>query len=126
MNLKTIQDYAQTLATQQGWDKETIQTRLHYLKSEIIEATEEINNVESATSTEEQQKHQENLGLELFDILWNVAEIANRYGVDLEQASQQKISINNQRSFSKKPKEVHMVAKEEATEEGKVYEETFS
>lgn len=120
MKLKDLQEYAHCLSTQQGWGKETIQTRLHYLKSEILEATEEISSIESAKTKEEQSIHTENLGLELFDILWNVSEIANRYGIDLTVSAEKKMQINSQRSFSKKPTEVHMIPHEEV----KPYEET--
>lgn len=120
MNLKALQNYVQDLTEQQGWGNETIQTRLHYLKSEIIEATQEITAMESATTEEELQQHKENLGLELFDIFWNAAEIANRYGIDLTSAAEKKIEINSNRIFSAKPKEVRMIS----AEEGKVHEET--
>lgn len=120
MNLKALQNYVQDLTEQQGWGNETIQTRLHYLKSEIIEATQEITAMESATTEEELQRHKENLGLELFDIFWNAAEIANRYGIDLTSAAEKKIEINSNRIFSAKPKEVRMIS----AEEGKVHEET--
>lgn len=122
MELKDIQDYAQALSSQQGWGNETIQTRLHYLKSEIIEATQEITKIESANTEEERLQNVEDLGLELFDILWNVSEIANRYGIDLDASAEKKMDINSKRSFSKKPKEVQMVSKEE----GKQYEETHA
>ena len=119
MDLKNLQEYVHSLATQQGWDTETIQTRLHYLKSEIIEATQEITAMELAQTEEERQHHVINLGLELFDVMWNVAEIANRYGIDLGVAAEKKMAINSNRIFSAKPKEVRMVAEEE----GKIYEE---
>lgn len=113
LDLKHLQEYAHYLSTTRGWDKECIRTRLHYLKSEILEATREIEAIHKVTSLEDRKKHIDNLGLELFDIIWNVAEIANRYGIDLTLSSERKMLINQKRDFSEKPKEVKLISEEE-------------
>lgn len=105
MRLQDLQEYTHHLTRVQGWGDETLETRLNYLKSEIKEAEEEIYLIGSATSDEHKEKHVEDLGLELFDVLWNVAELANRYGIDLEVAAKKKMMRNSKRNFSEKPKE---------------------
>lgn len=115
MDLKQVQEYVQFLTNKENWQGETISTRLHYLKSEVLEATQEIAAISLAKTEEEKEEHLNNLGLELFDILWNVAEIANRYNIDLNDSAKQKIEINANRDFSKKPKEVQMVTTDNKT-----------
>lgn len=111
MELKELQEYAQALSVQQGWDKETIQTRLNYLKSEVLEAEIELAHIESSNGSA-QEGYINALGLELFDILWNVAELANRFNIDLTASAEQKMKQNSSRTFSAKPVEVEMVSKE--------------
>lgn len=103
MDLKTVQEYTQSQSNMHKWGEQDISIRLAYLHSEVKEATNEILGIELATHKKELIETKEKLGLELFDIIWNVADIANRYGVDLTASAEQKMLINTNRSFSKSP-----------------------
>lgn len=103
MHLKQIQEYAEKLSKQEGWDKETLETRIAYLKSELDEALQEIAKHSSTNCTLVRQEAIKNLGFELYDVIWNVAEIANRFNIDLDVSAEQKMGINSNRTFSEKP-----------------------
>lgn len=103
MKLKTVQEYAESLSRQEGWSKESLKTRLDYLHSEVQEAIEEVYEYNKAETQEDQERIREKLSLELFDIIWNVAELANRFDIDLEVASEKKMRLNANRKFSIKP-----------------------
>lgn len=105
MRLKDIQEYATYLTNKNGWGNEPLETRILYLKSEINEALVEVNNLLKEGCSEKREEIKRRLGHELFDVIWNVAELANRFGIDLEASAEQKMLINSNREFSSKPKE---------------------
>lgn len=41
----------------------------------------------------------QNIGFEIFDVVWNIFDIANKFNIDLEEAFKKKMEINNQRSW---------------------------
>jgi NTP pyrophosphatase (non-canonical NTP hydrolase) len=103
VEIKQIQEYATYLSVENGWDKESLETRVAYLKSEVNEVLTEVDNYNNTTDTEERSEIKTNLGHELFDLIWNVAELANRFDIDLATASEQKMAINSNRTFSASP-----------------------
>lgn len=108
MTLEQIQQYAHDLSHSNGWDKECIDTRISYLKEEVVEAIKEVEQLKTEQDPEKISELKENLGLELFDIIWNAAEIANRFNIDLTEAAVKKIVRNQNRSFSEKPQTIEM------------------
>lgn len=104
MELKEIQKYVKDLCDNNSWNKESLESRIDYLKSEVQEVIIEIEAYQIADSDEERGKVRTQMGHEIFDVIWNLAEIANRYGIDLSEASRQKIEINSKRKeFSSSP-----------------------
>lgn len=108
MRIKEMQDYARYLSEKHGWDKEPLATRLKYLKSEFKEVTDEINAYLQTDSDEEREDIRKSLGHELHDMIWNIADIANRFNIDLEKACEEKKRINERRTFSDEPSEVQL------------------
>lgn len=108
MTLKQVQQYAHDLSHSKGWDKECINTRIGYLKEEVVEAIKEVEQLKTEQDLDKISELKENLGLELFDIIWNVSEIANRYNIDLTEAAMKKMAKNQNRSFSEKPQTIEM------------------
>lgn len=106
MRLTELQKYAMKLCDKHGWHAESLESRLNYLNSEILEARDDIRSFDQALTSADREKAKEALGSELFDILWNVAELANRYGIDLDEAAQRKMGYNENRVFSEKPKNI--------------------
>lgn len=110
MNLKDYQEYALSLSKKHGWDKEPLSMRLAYLKCELKEVLTEVDNVLKSETITEAEDSKVKLGHELFDLLWNVSDLANRFGIDLEVAAQQKMMINSNREFSTKPSKVSLIS----------------
>lgn len=110
MELKDCQEYALSLSAKHGWDKEPLSMRLAYLKCELKEVLNEVDNVLNSKTVEESEDSKVKLGHELFDLLWNVSDLANRFGIDLEASAQQKMAINNNREFSSKPSKVSLIS----------------
>lgn len=98
-----MQDYARDLSKKHGWDKVPLETRLKYMESEYCEVLQEVEGIQRAQTEEMKDQHKRNLGYELHDLIWNIAELANRFGIDLEAACLEKRQINEGRKFSDKP-----------------------
>lgn len=103
MDIKYFQEYATCLSIKNGWDKESLETRTAYLKSELEEVLAEVTNIQNAQSNDEYSDAKTRLGHELFDLIWNVAELANRFDIDLATSAEQKMAINDNRTFSATP-----------------------
>ncbi|HDR3403502.1 TPA: pyrophosphatase, partial [Bacillus anthracis] len=39
------------------------------------------------------------IGLEMFDVIWNVCDLANKLEIDLEKAFEEKMRINKKREW---------------------------
>jgi NTP pyrophosphatase (non-canonical NTP hydrolase) len=105
MNLTQVQLNARVLSERHGWDAEALKTRLDYLKDEMNEVLDEVNFLVKASTDEEREYIKKRLGHEMFDVIWNLAELANRFEIDLSEACQEKMAINENRKFSDKPKQ---------------------
>jgi NTP pyrophosphatase (non-canonical NTP hydrolase) len=46
------------------------------------------------TSERDLTETKERIGLELYDLVWNVCDIANKLGIDLDRAFEQKAALN--------------------------------
>lgn len=65
----------------------------------MTEVGEVAKEVLSLSWEEDKEVVKERLGLELYDVVWNVCELANKLDIDLEKAFVQKSEINRSRTW---------------------------
>ena len=81
---------------EKGFSNTTIEQRTIFLVTEVGEAAKEVLNI---LYDEKVDQLKERLGLELYDVFWNVIELANKLEIDLEEAFQKKREINALREW---------------------------
>lgn len=96
-SLKDIQDYIRIVLRERGFDEETIVEKCLLLGEEIGELYKAVRKSQGVkcddTSKFGKVEH------ELADILMYTMDIANKFGIDLEEALKSKEEINKQRSW---------------------------
>ncbi|WP_058303754.1 MazG nucleotide pyrophosphohydrolase domain-containing protein [Gorillibacterium timonense] len=95
MNTSEFQQYVKEYSKLKGFDTSTIEQRMLYLMTEVGELAKEVLNVSFAPEEEKS----ENLGFEMYDVVWNIFDLANKLGIDLDQAFKKKLEINEQRTW---------------------------
>lgn len=93
MNTLEFQQYVQDFSKEKGFDTSTIEQRTLYLMTEVGELAKEV----LAVSFHPDADKKANLGYEMYDVVWNVFDLANKLGIDLNQAFKEKKEINDKR-----------------------------
>ena len=101
--LSEIGQQAAKLAAAHGWPRESVEERTLFFVSEVGEVAEALLKLRwaDAKGTREEltaRKHE--LALELYDVIWNLCDLANILGLDLDAAAVEKNALNSQRSWS--------------------------
>jgi NTP pyrophosphatase (non-canonical NTP hydrolase) len=104
MQITDVQENARLLSDKHGWHTEPLSVRLNYVKSELEEVLVEVNKLVIENDPVKIEETKVKLGHEIFDLVWNLCDLANRFGIDLKQSFEEKININTDREFSKLPK----------------------
>lgn len=94
MTISEFQEHVKELA--QKFPDSTVERRLMYLTTEVGELAKEVLKLGGKV---DETAVKENIGLEMYDIVWNVFELANQLGINLEEAFARKIEINATRSW---------------------------
>ena len=84
----------------------TLEQRLAYLMSEVGEVAKEVLRL-SRDGSEDVGKMEaaetkavvENLGMQIYDVIWNLLDLADMVGIDLEEAFKRKASLNEGRRW---------------------------
>lgn len=93
MKLSEFQQYVANYSEEKGFQNTTIEMRTMYLMAELGELAEVI-----VKRNEDKDTNRE-IGLEMFDVIWNVCDLANKLEIDLEEAFQEKMKINRDREW---------------------------
>lgn len=93
MNTSEFQQYVREFSRIKGFDTSTIEQRMLYLMTEVGELSKEVLSV----SFHPDEEKKENLGYEMYDVVWNIFDLANKLNIDLEQAFKRKKEINDKR-----------------------------
>ena len=99
MTIRELQAHADALCQQQGWTDHNPSQRFRYLISEGGELSKELTRLEwnpNGTAIDEIKR---NIGHEIYDIVWNLCELANQLEIDLETAFAEKQAINAARRW---------------------------
>ena len=97
MNISEIQQHANDLCTKNGWTDRTIDQRMLYLLTEIGELSSELIKLKQNDSDLSRLKRK--IGHEMFDVIWNICDLANLLEIDLEKYASDKRDLNNKRNF---------------------------
>ena len=100
MHIRDIQDDAQNLGRKHNWTDRDPSQRFRYLISELGELSRELLRLEWGEEDLEQVKR--HIAYEMYDIVWNVCDLANQLDIDLEQHFSAKRQYNQERSWPKR------------------------
>jgi NTP pyrophosphatase (non-canonical NTP hydrolase) len=95
--IKEIQEHAKELA--QVLPELTVEQRVMYLMTEVGEMTREVLRLSRYADEANAGAVRADLGMEMYDVIWNVCDLANMLGIDLEQSFATKIEINKHRTW---------------------------
>ena len=101
MTIGDIQQQARDLSSRHGWTDTTIAERVTFLIGEVQELAEEALLLAMQNDPADQAATRTRLGLEMYDVVWNLCDLANIAGVELEAAFAAKQAINAQRTWPK-------------------------
>ncbi|RUS48376.1 MazG nucleotide pyrophosphohydrolase domain-containing protein [Cohnella sp. AR92] len=96
MNAAEFQRYVREFSKEKGFDTSTIEQRVLYLMTEVGELAKEVLTV----SFHPDREKRDNLGYEMYDVVWNIFDLANKLDIDLEQAFKRKLEINERRTWA--------------------------
>lgn len=99
MTIQEIQDNAQALCQKQGWTDHNPSQRFRYLISEVGELSQELTRLEWNPAKTDTDDIKRNIGHEIYDIVWNLCDLANQLEIDLETAFAEKQAINAERRW---------------------------
>ncbi len=105
LTIAELQRQVRQLKEAKGFDI-TLEQRLAYLTSEVQEVAYEVlrlsrdgNEDVSEMSAAEIEAVTENLGMEIYDVIWNLLDLAEMAGVDLETTFAKKATLNKAREW---------------------------
>ncbi|HEU5140064.1 MAG TPA: MazG-like family protein [Bacillales bacterium] len=93
MKISELQKHVAEFSKTRGFDQNSVEMRMLYLTSEVGEVAEEVLRVVE----NHHLANKANLGMEMYDVIWNLLELANQLDIDMEKAAEQKIEINKDR-----------------------------
>ncbi|MFB4213751.1 MazG nucleotide pyrophosphohydrolase domain-containing protein [Shouchella sp. JSM 1781072] len=100
MEWKKFQQYVEDFCEEKGFDEVSDEERYLFFMSEVGEMAQEMLNYRYTESLEKKAEMKQALSHEIFDVIWNAVEIANRYEIDLTKAFSEKMEINRKRTWS--------------------------
>jgi len=100
--LNEISTEAAELSSEQGWPEKTPEERFLYVVSELGELADAMLQLGSITDAREKARLTADLADEMYDVVWNVCDLARLLGVDLDAAAARKTQANRARSWETK------------------------
>lgn len=99
MTIEELQRHVGELNDAQGWHDTTPEERAMWLVTEVGELVREVLRLPRAAAEAELAGVRRDLGMEMYDVAWNLCDLANRVGVDLEEAFAEKVAANRRREW---------------------------
>jgi NTP pyrophosphatase (non-canonical NTP hydrolase) len=99
MDIEEIQQHVSELRASQGWRETSLEQRVVFLMSEVGEVAREVLKLSGACKEVEVEQAREKLGMEMYDVIWNICDLANLAGIDLEACFRKKADINKDRTW---------------------------
>ena len=88
MNIVEFQRYVSNFSKEKGFQDTTIEERTIYTMAKLGELAEVILKRDTI------QDAKREISLEMFDVIWNICDLANKLNIDLEKAFKEKMKIN--------------------------------
>jgi NTP pyrophosphatase (non-canonical NTP hydrolase) len=102
MTIAELQAQVKELRDAQGWSNESPERRAVFVVAKLGEVMQELQRLvdERGQLTPSQIENTKSaLGMEIYDVFWNLCDLANLVGVDLETAFAKKVAINRSRRW---------------------------
>lgn len=101
MHLAELQKDVEHFSKAKGFDKSSIEQRALFLVTEVGEVMKEVLKISYHPQAENISEVKKDLGLELYDVIWNICDLANKLDIDLEKAAEMKMEINKTRTWGR-------------------------
>jgi NTP pyrophosphatase (non-canonical NTP hydrolase) len=95
--IKELQEHAKELA--HVLPEITVDQRVLFLMTEVGEVTREVLRLSRSVDQASADAIKADLGMEMYDVIWNICDLANMLGIDLETSFAAKIDINKTRKW---------------------------
>jgi NTP pyrophosphatase (non-canonical NTP hydrolase) len=95
--IKELQKHAKELA--QTLPEITVEQRVLFLTTEVGEVAREVLRLSRSSDPTSADAVKADLGMEMYDVIWNICDLANMLGIDLETSFTAKIEINQTRKW---------------------------
>ena len=95
--IKELQEHAKELA--RVLPESTVEQRMLFLLTEVGEVAREVLQLSRAADQVQADAIKADLGMEMYDVIWNICDLANILGIDLEASFAAKIEINKTRKW---------------------------
>ncbi len=100
MNIAELQRSVEQFSREKGFAQSSIETRTLFMVTEVGELAKEVLRLCGTSDPAEAAVIKRHLELEMYDVVWNVIDLANKLGIDLETAFRRKMEINEHRSWN--------------------------
>lgn len=98
VTLKDIARDAQRLRQEQGWAPKSPEERFLYLVGEVGELAQAVSRLRLGTGIDgDSIEARAEVGAEMYDVIWNVCDLANILAIDLDAAAAAKAEFNRRR-----------------------------
>lgn len=100
VTLNDIARDAQRLRQEQGWAPKSPEERFVYLVGEVGELAQAISRLRLGSGVDgdsERIEARADVGAEMYDVIWNVCDLANILSIDLDAAAATKAEFNRRR-----------------------------
>jgi NTP pyrophosphatase (non-canonical NTP hydrolase) len=95
--IKELQEHAKELA--QVLPEVTVEQRVLFLLTEVGEVAREVLRLSRSVDQANTDAIKADLGMEMYDVIWNICDLANMLNIDLETSFAAKIDINKTRKW---------------------------
>jgi NTP pyrophosphatase (non-canonical NTP hydrolase) len=99
MTIEDLQQQARELVAAQGWHDTSPEMRALWLVSEVGELAREVLQYTTLDDDGARSAVRQRLGAEMYDVVWNVCDLANMLGIALTAAFIAKGAINQARKW---------------------------
>ena len=97
LTVRDLQEQARRLKDAHGFHV-SLEQRLAYLMAEVGELAEEVLKLSGVKDADSAQVR-ERLGMEIYDVVWNLFDLADLASVNLEEAFARKVDLNQYRKW---------------------------
>ncbi|WP_255294081.1 MazG nucleotide pyrophosphohydrolase domain-containing protein [Bacillus toyonensis] len=91
LTITDLQKHVEEFSREKGFENTSLEQRTMYLISEVGELSKSL-----------LKEDKTDIGLEMFDVVWNLVDLANKLNIDLDQSFKAKMEINKDRVWEKK------------------------